>query len=124
MTLQRRMKLAFKALHQLGPRKVFHYLIYKTGVLSGLYKKSRKRKPYEPLPHKKYLTPSWFWKIPNLQKPPAYLKSTFQETVIIADQICKGKTNLFGALESKIALSSAKPLHHWTYYDTPLIVKI
>ena len=117
MTLRRRVKVVYKALFQLGLREIFYYLIYKAGVFSNFFKFSRKNKIYRQLLHKKDLSPNWFWKIPDLEKPPSYLNSAFQKIIQTADRVCEGKTDLFGSVESEITLSPAQPLHHWTYYE-------
>lgn len=113
----RKFRAGWKALRQLGPTKVVHYLLYKLGLGTGYFRIiTPTRSKNSTLPYS-CLKPYWFWSVPSLKTLPTHLSTSICGFIEHADLACDGKTRLFGTLEREINLTPSSPLHHWTVHE-------
>jgi len=103
--------LAFKAIQELGFQKILYFALYKLGLGSGHYFR------VTPSPDK------------TIDSQPTDLSPFVNDLVSLfpadtenllkqAQEICDGKTRLFGAEPQSLNLTPTPSLSHWTAYET------
>lgn len=106
-----------KAIRLLGFRATFNYARYRTGLITGYYRRAVPgAQAYKPF------RLSNLGKIPIFIPSPSSLHSSVQEKekwllIKEADEIASGRVRLFGGEAVPLKLIPPQPLHHWTEYE-------
>lgn len=109
-----RLVIAFKTLRQLGLRQVGLYALYKTGLVTGHYKRVTSRQLSVVSGGVRAVLP-----LPKREKLQAVLGSDGVTALLAeADEIVGGEARLFGADPVPLQLTLPGPLAHWTAYET------
>ncbi len=115
-TILKRLLLAFKALHQLGPSQLALFGLYQLGLRTGHY---RRLTPgiFQPAS----ATHNTFALHPALSNAHWPLKpGTSTACIDEADEIVNGQVRLFGSAPVSLVLAPPAPLRHWTEYEKTL----
>lgn len=121
MKAARRLLIAIKAMHELGPGQLGLYGIYQAGLKTGHYHRqlSSSLKRLEQLNTTSSL--KIYHCLPGLPDRAAMIDLLGDQTRVIygqADEILAGKVRLFGGQPVALNLNPSTPLRYWTEYES------
>jgi hypothetical protein len=103
--MTRKLKVLFKAVKELGGKKLWHYAIYQFGLISGHYRR------VTPSHRSSYLGGVG---LPAYTQFPEVSLVHLDLTLAYADEICRGKFRLFGGNSIPLNLNAGASDAHWT----------
>jgi len=110
-------KLFLIALHELGPQAIFHFGLYRLGLISGVFRQLT-RNPRFSAEAETVLAPEAIYIPPHREELLAILNPSGVEIALEdAELAVNGKTRLFGGDAVEICLQPPQPLRHWTDYE-------
>ncbi|MCK4899577.1 MAG: alginate lyase family protein [Anaerolineales bacterium] len=113
-----RIRLALKALRELGPKQVGLYAWYQLGLRSGYYKRTMKAGGKKPRTQRQPLHIHQFLELPDKSELTGLLGDAGIKSLLAeADEIVAGKVRLFGGPPAPLRLKPHEPLFHWTAYE-------
>ena len=110
------LRVATKALTQLGPQPLVLYALYQLGVRSGHYRRLESKQLEEA---RQFASLHPLLKLPARSELVMTLGERGRESLLRdAGEIVDGKVRLFGGEPLPLKLTLGEPLHHWTEYET------
>ena len=114
----RRMAIAFKALTELGPRRLGLYAQYRLGLQAGYFRWMTRDDQRSAQMASSSFTFSPLLKLPERDELANLLGERGQARLLEeAEEIVAGRAPLFGSQPVPLQFNSAEPLRHWTAYE-------
>jgi hypothetical protein len=110
-------KIVFKALRELGPKKLGLYALYQAGLKSG-YLRWRTRASDKTSTQALSIQTDLITLPAQLSINAVLGEKGLARLLAEADEICAGQVRLFGGPPLPLELKAPEPLAHWTKYET------